>query len=537
MEYGDTISIEPDHRSLGEGGQPATASEPMSRAATLLRRLDNVSDRLSPIVVKEVRQIVRGREFNYSFMVSLVVGLLVAFFGAANASTGSGTTGQSVFTALTACLALLGIGIVPFGAFSALRNERLEQTMDLITVTSLSARKVIVGKLLAQAVKLATLFAGMAPFVATSFLLGGIDFVTIVVSLAMVFLVSLWVCGAALMVSSLAKTRGVSGALLAGGALVLLLFFGGFGIINRIIFALARGGSVFSGMSFTVSSPSGGWWTLAIVVTLGALSLVNLVLLAENRLSSPVENKSTALRIGFLVQFLAIIGAFTAVAHLSSIPRAVDPLAVCGLLHLTLVAAFTVTEDFPVSRRVLRHIQTPSRWSPLWTILWPGGGRGAAYVLLQMVLLIVAVRLLSERDVGWVVAACGYLCFFTGAPAVLLRLVRPRIPVFYIRIAILVLLSASLVLPDVLYYLVAQPNAFNLEVLESPPAQSAPHCCELAHRGNARAVSHARDCGRVGSADLREADGHEPPYVAHSADLMTAPPEGSPKGGRYVLAA
>src|SRR5688500_16813172 len=216
--YGDTISIE----------QPATGPEASSRLAALLRRLDEASDRLSPIVVKEVRQIVRGREFNYSFMVSLVVGLLVAFFGAANATTGTGT-GQSVFVALTACLALLGIGIVPFGAFSALRNERLEQTMDLITVTSLSARKVIVGKLLAQGVKLATLFAGMAPFVATSFLLGGIDFVSIVVSLTMVFLVSLWVCAAALMVSSLAKTRGMSGALLAGGGLILLLFFGGVG--------------------------------------------------------------------------------------------------------------------------------------------------------------------------------------------------------------------------------------------------------------------------------------------------------------------
>ena len=64
MEYGDTISIEPDHRSLGEGGQPAAAAAATSRVARLLGRLDDASDRLSPIVVKEVRQIVRGREFN-----------------------------------------------------------------------------------------------------------------------------------------------------------------------------------------------------------------------------------------------------------------------------------------------------------------------------------------------------------------------------------------------------------------------------------------------------------------------------------------
>jgi len=459
VEYGDTISIEESAGPRSVRLQPDPAPEATSRAASLLLRLDEASDRLSPIVVKEVRQIARGREFNYSFMISLIVGLLVAFFGAANASSGSGTTGQGVFTALTACLALLGIGIVPFGAFSALRNERLEQTMDLITVTTLSARKVIVGKLLAQAVKLATLFAGMAPFVATSFLLGGIDFLTIVVSLAVVFLVSLWVCAAALLLSSAAKTRGMSGMLVASGVFVVALLFGGTAIINRLLFGFARAGGV--GISFTTPSRAQGWWALGIAVTLGALSLVNLILLAENRLSSPVENKSTALRIGFFAQFLAIIGGFTAVSRFSSLPGAVQPMAVFGLVHVSIVAAFTVTEDFPVSRRVLRQIQT-ARWSPLWTLLWPGGGRGAAYVLFQMVLLIVAVRLLSTREVGWVVAACGYICLFTGAPAVLLRLVRPRISTFYIRVAILVLLSASLVLPDVLYYIVAQADGFSL---------------------------------------------------------------------------
>jgi hypothetical protein len=191
--------------------------------------------------------------------------------------------------------------------------------------------------------------------------------------------------------------------------------------------------------------------------------MANLVLLAENRLSSPVENKATALRISFLIQFLAIIALFAALDRFSSAPRVVEPLAVFSLLHLSMVAAFTVTEDFPVSRRVWRRIQTPSRWSLLSTIFWPGGGRGAAYVLVQMAVLIGTVRLLSYRDVGWVVAACGYICFCSGVPAMLLRVVRPRIPSFYVRVAILVLVSAILVLPDVFYYVVAPANEFNLQ--------------------------------------------------------------------------
>ena len=112
--------------------------------------------------------------------------------------------------ALMGCLALLGLAVVPLGAFNALRNERMEQTLELITLTALSPRRVVIGKLLAQGVKLGTLFAAIAPFIAMSFLLGGIDFVTILVSLLVLFMWSLWASAAGLFLSSLLKSRAMS---------------------------------------------------------------------------------------------------------------------------------------------------------------------------------------------------------------------------------------------------------------------------------------------------------------------------------------
>ena len=186
----------------------------MSRPQALLAWLEDTSDWLSPLVVKEVRQVVRGREFNYSFGGALAAGLAVAFFGAADALTGSGTSGRWTFYALMGCMAFLGLGVVPLGAFSALRNERMEQTLELITLTALSPRRVVIGKLLAQSVKLATLFAAMAPFLAMSFLLGGIDFVTILLSLAVVFMWSLWACAVCLFsVDPAQVARDVGGGL------------------------------------------------------------------------------------------------------------------------------------------------------------------------------------------------------------------------------------------------------------------------------------------------------------------------------------
>src|SRR4051812_33427848 len=188
----------------------------------MIEWLEDKSDWLSPIVVKEVRQIVRSREFAFSFGASLVAALAVAFYGAASALAGA-TSGGATFVALMVCLTLLGMLVVPIGAFSALRTERLEQTLELVTVTALSPRRVVAGKLMAQAVKLVTLFAAMAPFIAMSFLLGGVDFFTILLSLLVLFVWSLWASAAFLFLSTLFKSRAMSGVVYGAAGIVLLV--------------------------------------------------------------------------------------------------------------------------------------------------------------------------------------------------------------------------------------------------------------------------------------------------------------------------
>ena len=214
----------------------------MTRVARLLAWLEGASDRLSPIVVKEVRQAVRGRELMYSFGASLVAGLTVAFFGASYAMAGSAGAGSGAFSALMACLAILGFAVVPLAAFSTLRAERIEQTLELMTLTALTPRRVVVGKLLAQGVKLGTLFAGLAPFVAMSFLLGGIDFATIVIALGLLFMWSLWACGVGLFLSSLLKSRAMVGLVFVGGGVVLLFVLG----IGRMLIMVAARGAAFT---------------------------------------------------------------------------------------------------------------------------------------------------------------------------------------------------------------------------------------------------------------------------------------------------
>jgi len=434
----------------------------MSRPQALLGWLEDTSDWLNPIVVKEVRQVVRGREFNYSFGVSLVAGFAVAFFGAADALTGTGAAGRWTFLALMGCLTLLGLAVVPLGAYSALRNERMEQTLELITLTALSPRRVVIGKLLAQGVKLATLFAGMAPFIAMSFLLGGIDFVTILVTLAVVFLWSLWASAACLFLSTLLKSRAISGLVFGGVALIVFIVFG-FGRAAFFFF----GGASFAPGPISISGAD-SWWALAIVTTACLATMINLVLLAENRLSLATEDRVTPLRVGFLVQFL-LIAAWT-LSFIGEPPTvrasAAGALRVIGGLHLALVAMFAVTEDLPVPRTVLRRMQSASAWRRMLAILGPGGGRGAIYVLAQMALLVAASWLLDPRgsSLRWLLTMCGYVCFFTGVPAFLFQILKPsRGTSLHLRLAVLLLLPASMVLPDLIHYLLWRPEVLDLK--------------------------------------------------------------------------
>jgi hypothetical protein len=440
----------------------------MSRSRALLHWLENASDWLSPIAVKEVRQAVRGREFPNSFGVSLILGLAVAFFGAADALTGSGTSGRWTFAALMACLTLLGLVVVPLGAFGALRNERLEQTLELITLTALSPRRIVLGKLLAQGVKLVTLFAGLAPFIAMSFLLGGIDFGTILVSLPVLFMWSMWACAACLFLSSLFTTRAMSGAVFGGVGIVMVLFLVIFGL-PRVLFLLVSRGA-FSGGTMVVFGVAGSqsWLVLAIATTACLMTMINLVLLAENRLSLPTENRVTALRVGFFAQFLLIAAWTLAFVNEPTAVRssAARALGVLGGLHLAAVAMFAVTEDLAVSRRVLLRMTATSPWRWLLAMFRPGGGRGAIYVLVQMGLFVSAAWLLRPTWEGlrWFLAICGYICFFTGLTAAVFRSMRPaKAASFQMRVAVLVLLSMALVLPDIIYYVLWQPTVFDLK--------------------------------------------------------------------------
>jgi len=272
----------------------------------------------------------------------------------------------------------------------------------------------------------------------------------------------LWACAACLFLSCLFKSRAMSGLVLGGAGVLLFLVFG----FGRLLFFVASRGGGAASVGFGVPA-SQSWWVLAITTTFCLASMANLVLLAENRLSLPTENRVTPLRVGFLGQFL-LIAAWT-LSFLNQPPgvrsNAVEALGVIAGLHLALVAMFTVTEDLVVSRRGLLHMK-PSSWRWLLAMFRPGGGRGAIYVLAQMAILLSAAWVLRPGGITqrWLLVMCGYICFFTGVPVVAFRLLQPlRAASLQLRVAVLVLLPVSMLLPDIVHYMLWRPAVVDLK--------------------------------------------------------------------------
>jgi len=423
---------------------------------TLLARFDDWSDWLSPILVKEVRQMVRAREFNYAFGIALLIGLLVAFLGLADAVNSIGTSGSRVFIALMVCLGILGFVVVPAGTFSTLRTEKADQTLDLITQTSLTPRRIVFGKLLTQWVKLTTLFAGMAPFIAMSFLLGGIDLLTILVALTVLFMWAMWMCAASLFFSSASQSRWVSSLFFVG---MIITFF--WVLVSGAPFVLLGGGGMPS-----VSTVTGLGWVLAASTALCFSSMANLILLAENRLTLPIEDRSTALRIGFFIQYLLIIACVVGptFAHSPGYPKsdAVDGLGILCGLQLAITATFAITEDMNMSRRVFRRIQKSLKRP--WLVFRPGGGRAAAWVLMQMLVMLgIGWSLSTASSFRWLVAICCYVLFFTGVPTVVLRRVFPnRFRSAHLRAAVLLFAAVAGFGANVVQYVMQPKLVFNL---------------------------------------------------------------------------
>lgn len=147
---------------------------------------ERLADWVGPIVVKEVRQGLRGRVFSVFFGILLAACFTLALVAVADTWRGAGQAeGREYFGAYLTALAGVCFFVIPFVAYRSMVRELEDETWVLLALTGLGGRSVVRGKWV-SAMSQAGLFASAcAPFVLFSYFLNGVDLVQIAMALVL----------------------------------------------------------------------------------------------------------------------------------------------------------------------------------------------------------------------------------------------------------------------------------------------------------------------------------------------------------------
>jgi hypothetical protein len=158
----------------------------MSSPSPNLHHLTDFSDRISPMLVKELRQGMRTHLFTIAFILLQAFMVLCVLIGAAAAGDAGAVSGFFWFFVVVALVI-----VQPVRGFSALTQEIQLNTMDLIHLTELGAWRITLGKWAALVAQTLLLVCGILPYLVMRYFFGGIDLVRELTILFWVLILSL----------------------------------------------------------------------------------------------------------------------------------------------------------------------------------------------------------------------------------------------------------------------------------------------------------------------------------------------------------
>ncbi len=421
--------------------------------ATVFARL---ADRLNPILVKETRQVLKGRQFLIAFLLMLFTGWLISLMTIAyqRSSIEFGDAGTELFASYYVVLAAAIVVVVPFGAFRSLITERQDATYEPLIITSLTPCQIVQGKFFSAMLQVFLFYSLMAPFIAFTALLQGFDITHVLLLLVLGLAISACVTMVSLAISSMVKGRFWQTAV----TLAVL------GALIPVFFMTAALPWEMRWLDLTDPWNLGGLFCFLLggftyIVLLQEVAVVNLTFEADNR--------SSRLRLISLIQiFLFWVGLFvwSGLILLNGFPTVgVEPVILVFFLSITqwtVLGLFFVTERDELSGRVRRRLRGPVLWRLLLALFYPGGSRGLLFILLMIGLLWLnciamlnlfpfALRYFSHF-IYVATALCLYAVIYLNVAAFLSRVGMrsfPQLTPIHMRMISVIVIAFSMIVP------------------------------------------------------------------------------------------
>jgi hypothetical protein len=421
--------------------------------------LVRAGDRLNPILVKETRQALKSRQFVLTFSLVLIAVWVwtVAALTWIGPEIWYGAHGRDLFMGYFVILCFPLTVVVPFSALRSLAGEHEERTCDLLSITTLRPRQIVGGKLGSAALQVLVYLSAVAPCLAFTYLLRGIDVLSIVVLVAGVSLASLGLAVIALLIGTLASEKHWQIVLGIGAVIGLFYAFGGSIALGAV--ALWEEPGVFGEPYF--------WPAALCMLTAFASYLALAFLAAAARLTFAGANRSTPVRMVMLVQQMLFVGWFAwFAARESKIPDWPEITAVCLVIvgiHWCVMGAMMTGESPELSPRVKRNLPQSLLGRAFLTWFNPGPGTGYVFAVCGfaaaavLAATVFSLGLLADhsrwqtlpvripgafpagatpvrQDIAWTVSLfaiilLSYLTLYLGLGLLLLRLLRRMVRV------------------------------------------------------------------------------------------------------------
>ncbi|MCU0797101.1 MAG: hypothetical protein MUF31_14345 [Akkermansiaceae bacterium] len=159
-------------------------------SALVADRLSDFSDKLSPMLVKELRQGLRAKTFISVFLTMQILLGVVMLIAMASSANDPKEAGRAISSIVFFFFSLAMLIIQPIRGIGTLHREIHHNTIELMVLTRLNAWKIVLGKWVSLVAQSALLLAAIAPYLVLRYWLGGMNLFGELSLLFIIFVVS-----------------------------------------------------------------------------------------------------------------------------------------------------------------------------------------------------------------------------------------------------------------------------------------------------------------------------------------------------------
>ena len=347
------------------------------------RLLEYLDWKINPVLLRDLRLYAKGRllPFLYLFALFCLVAVAVVY---TLVSRWENDDGQTLLSIISVLLALACGAVIPNLIFERFRSELANRATELTLMSPLTPARMVTGKLLAAWCVSLVVLSIAAPMIATAYLLGGINLISVLYIIASLALAAAIMPCLQLFMATQKRGKGISRIIASLVFIGQIIAMSGYAALIHDAFIRGR---YYSDV---------GWFGLVSTITCGVMVAQFLFFATISRLRSEAESRDAAPRIS--LAFAAYVGGVIAVFVLYSLElHTSSGSVVVSMQKIIAIAACFVSYAFCLGFLVVSHSNplVPRNLDETWKgkplrrlLLLPGLKSLSAYFILNTVVIL-----------------------------------------------------------------------------------------------------------------------------------------------------